>query len=85
MPIHWNRQEGLFYLHKDEWAMIDLLPAENLADLLRTTAEAKTFGEEHFGTKYELVLVDWWKDIIIDLRDRTGVTSYLEASSQQDS
>ena len=48
MLIQWNQQEGRFYLHEDEWAMIDLLPRENFADLLRTAEEAKTFGEEHF-------------------------------------
>jgi hypothetical protein len=188
MFVHWNRQERLFYLHEDEWSMIDLLPEENFEDLMRTAAEAKAFGEEHFdgfgwtamyvipkpthplalrtlplhelqellgerflaarsiqsgystyreslpdgfafveaeqadgvlygqqksglvtglhllpcdganhdrttsisdtlhtlGTKYDLVLVDWWKDIIVDLQDRTTVVSYLEASSQQE-
>ena len=41
-------QQGTFYLHEDEWAMIDLLPAENFAELLRTAREAQAFGEEHF-------------------------------------
>lgn len=168
--------------------MIDLLPSENVADLLRTAAEAKAFGEEHFdgvgwtamyvvlkpthpltlrtlsldqlqellrerfvsarsvqsgyssyretlpdafafveaeqadgvlyghqksglvtqlhllpctdnnqnrttwfgdilhsiGTQYDLVLVDWWQDTVIDLRDRTMIVSYLEASPRQE-
>lgn len=41
-------QHGVFYLHEDDWAMIDLVPAENFGELLRIAAEAKTFAEEHF-------------------------------------
>lgn len=41
-------QHDVFYLHEDEWAMIDLLPAENFADLLRIAGEAQAFSDEHF-------------------------------------
>jgi hypothetical protein len=41
-------QRDVFYLHEDEWAMIDLLPSENFEELLRTARAAQTFGEEHF-------------------------------------
>lgn len=41
-------QQRVFYLHEDEWAMIDLLPSENFEELLRTARAAQAFGEEHF-------------------------------------
>jgi hypothetical protein len=41
-------QKDVFYLHEDEWAMIDLLPSENFEETLRIAREAQTFGEEHF-------------------------------------
>jgi hypothetical protein len=41
-------QQRVFYLHEDEWAMIDLLPSENFEEILRTARKAQTFGEEHF-------------------------------------
>jgi hypothetical protein len=40
--------ERVFYLHEDEWAMIDFLPAENYAESLRIAREAEAFGAEHF-------------------------------------
>jgi hypothetical protein len=30
-----------------------------------------------FAQRYNLILVDWWSDTIVDLRDRAAVTSYL--------
>lgn len=41
-------QKDVFYLHEDEWAMIDLLPSENFDEILRIADSAQTFGEEHF-------------------------------------
>ncbi len=41
-------RQRVFYLHEDEWAMIDLLPAENLAEVQQMTRRAQSFGEEHF-------------------------------------
>lgn len=41
-------QQRVFYLHEDEWAMIDLLPVENLAEVRQMAREAQIFGEEHF-------------------------------------
>lgn len=41
-------QQYTFYLHEDEWAMIDILPAENVKQLQGIAREAQTFGEEHF-------------------------------------
>lgn len=182
-------QPDAFYLHEDEWAMIDLLPSENFGELLRTAREAQTFGEEHFdgsswtdiyvvprptyplslraltfnelqsimgerfhlahsvqsefisysetppgcfafveaeeadgafygeqenglvtrlhllpcnkesrdrrtcftdilhaiGSKYDLVLADWWSNTIVDLQERNMIEQYLEASSDQES
>jgi hypothetical protein len=40
-------QQRVFYLHEDEWAMIDLLPAENVAEVQWTAHEAQAFGEQH--------------------------------------
>ena len=39
-------QTGMFYLHEDEWAMIDLVPSENFEETLRVAAEARAFGQE---------------------------------------
>ncbi len=36
------------------------------------------------GTKYNLVLVDWWNNTIINLRERRRVVQYLETSSHQE-
>jgi hypothetical protein len=33
------------------------------------------------GTTYDLVLADWWKDTIINLRERTRVVGYVEAAA----
>ena len=41
-------QERVFYLHEDEWAMIEFLPAENSAEFRQTVHSAQAFGEEHF-------------------------------------
>lgn len=181
-------QQDVFYLHEDEWAMIDLLPSENFEELLRTARAAQSFGEEHFdgfgwtdmyvvpsptyplslralpfnelqnllrerfrqarsvqsgystyreacpesfafveaekadgafygdqenglvirlhllpcnkenqssiayfvdilhilGTKYDLVLADWWNHTIIDLREKNLIVAYLGVSSDQE-
>jgi hypothetical protein len=36
------------------------------------------------GTKYDLVLADWWNHAIIDLRERRRVVRYLEDAAQQE-
>jgi hypothetical protein len=36
------------------------------------------------GMKYSLVLVDWWSNTIVDLRERHRVVQYLETSSHQE-
>ena len=41
-------QQRQFYLHEDEWAMIDFLPSENFAESLRIARAAETFRAEHF-------------------------------------
>ncbi|HEY7833194.1 MAG TPA: hypothetical protein VIG30_06465 [Ktedonobacterales bacterium] len=38
----------VFWLHEDEWGMIDILPAENFASALQTAHEAEEFGKAHF-------------------------------------
>lgn len=38
----------IFWLHEDEWGMIDILPAENFASALQTAHEAEEFGKAHF-------------------------------------
>jgi hypothetical protein len=38
---------GSFYLHEDEWAMIDLVPSENRAECQASAAAGKAFGEAH--------------------------------------
>jgi hypothetical protein len=40
--------EKSFYLHEDEWAMINIITAENLRRTKEIADEAQTFGEEHF-------------------------------------
>jgi hypothetical protein len=44
----WHQDQGMFYLHEDDWGLNDLLPAENYAELLRVAEEDRTFGEAHF-------------------------------------
>ena len=36
-----------FYLHEDDWAMIDLVPEENRVRAADATEEARAFGEAH--------------------------------------
>jgi hypothetical protein len=36
-----------FFLHEDEWGMIDLIPAENHAHALSVVSEATAHGEAH--------------------------------------
>ena len=31
----------------------------------------------HLGTQYNLVLADWWSDMVLDLRDPAGIRRYL--------
>ena len=38
----------IFWLHEDEWAMIDILPAENFASAQQIAHEAEEFGNAHF-------------------------------------
>ncbi len=182
---------GTFYLHEDEWGMVELLPVENMAGREVAVEEARQFGKDHsagvgwtdvymipevhhsiaerhiplaelraliaswlpeadtvqsgygtyvetlqlsfaFGTRalrsgvfygnnegstitqlnlvppdeeaeaaitrlaetlhtmgerYNLMLVDWWSDRVVDLRDQDAVTSYLrgDASTMEDS
>lgn len=40
--------ENIFYLHEDEWAMINVMPAENLSRTKEITKDAQDFGEAHF-------------------------------------
>jgi hypothetical protein len=37
-----------FYLHEDEWAMINIMPAENFSRAREVAVEAQTFSQEHF-------------------------------------
>lgn len=37
-----------FYLHEDEWGMIELLPIENMVGRKEIAEEAAQFGAEHF-------------------------------------
>ena len=47
-----------FYLHEDDWGMIELLPSENMSGREQALEEAKQFGAEHFdGTG--------WTDIYV--------------------
>jgi len=38
---------GTFYLHEDEWGMVELLPVENMAGREAAVGEAKQFGQDH--------------------------------------
>jgi hypothetical protein len=37
-----------FYLHEDSWGMVELLPAENMAEREAAAKEAKQLGEDRF-------------------------------------
>jgi hypothetical protein len=39
---------GVFFLHEDEWGMIDLLPVENFDASAHIAQEAEEFGKAHF-------------------------------------
>jgi hypothetical protein len=38
---------GTFYLHEDNWGMIELLPVENMAGRQRVAEAARQFAQEH--------------------------------------
>jgi hypothetical protein len=38
---------GKFYLHEDDWGMIELLPVENMAGRQRVAEAARQFSQEH--------------------------------------
>ena len=38
---------GTFYLHEDEWGMVELLPVENMAGREVAVEEAAQFGKDH--------------------------------------
>jgi len=40
--------DGVFFLHEDEWGMIDIMPIENLKGSHESAREAQEFGEAHF-------------------------------------
>lgn len=37
-----------FYLHEDDWGMVNLMPRENLERAREVAQEAEEFGREHF-------------------------------------
>ena len=37
------------------------------------------------GARYDLILVDWWNDRIIDLRDRDAIGRYLRDDEADES
>lgn len=41
-------EQRVFYLHEDEWAMITILPAENLSRSKGIAQEANEFSKAHF-------------------------------------
>ena len=38
---------GTFYLHEDEWGMVELLPVENMAGREVALEEGRQFGKDH--------------------------------------
>jgi hypothetical protein len=38
----------VFYLHEDEWGMVQILPSENFTRTVEIAQEANNFGQEHF-------------------------------------
>lgn len=38
---------GTFYLHEDEWGMVELLPVENMAGREVAVADTRQFGKDH--------------------------------------
>jgi hypothetical protein len=40
--------DGVFFLHEDEWGMIDIMPIENLKPAEEVARDAKEFREAHF-------------------------------------
>lgn len=43
-----NVTDGVFFLHEDEWGMIDIMPIENRAESMQTADTAEEFAKEHF-------------------------------------
>jgi hypothetical protein len=43
-----NVTNGVFFLHEDEWGMIDIMPIENLTESAQTADKAEEFAKEHF-------------------------------------
>ena len=43
-----SQEQKVFYLHEDDWAMVSLLPYENLAFLHEEQDRIDTFSAEHF-------------------------------------
>jgi len=39
---------AVFYLHEDDWGMVNLMPVENIARAKEVAQEAEEFGREHF-------------------------------------
>jgi hypothetical protein len=39
---------GVFFLHEDEWGMVDIMPIENRAEAAQIADKAEEFGKEHF-------------------------------------
>lgn len=43
-----NVTNGVFFLHEDEWGMVDIMPIENRAEAAQIADKAEEFGKEHF-------------------------------------
>jgi hypothetical protein len=66
-----------FYLHEDEWGMIELLPRENYAERKAMVAEATAHGEEHRapgGAGWTDLFVAPAAEVSIDIRKITVAT-----------
>ncbi|MEO5952183.1 MAG: hypothetical protein ABIQ44_06885 [Chloroflexia bacterium] len=71
--------KGAFYGNVDENGMVVRL------EVVRPDWEDEeavvVFGEmlEELGKRYELMLADWWWDVVVDLRDDEAIGRYLRA------
>jgi hypothetical protein len=74
---------GAFYGYHDGGTVMDLHVVCPDSD----NAAAVAFFTERLldlGQRYDLILVDWWQDRIVELRDPAAVAAYLRDASDTD-
>jgi hypothetical protein len=63
-----SQEHGVFYLHEDDWGMVNLLPSENLAFLHEERERLDNFSAAHFDGIA-------WTDIYVRSEEPSPITS----------